>query len=177
MGISQTPQAIVPASISGMTLLSTTTLSGATVSLSSISSAYKHLLLLVTSATNATGNGYFSISPNGSSSITDSGIVEAFHNDTTGGDTNTATKINVNNNTAMKNTGGNNATALWIYNYASTTLTKPYSGSNQYETGSSVIFTGTLMGRIATTSAITSLVLANSGGNFNGGTALLYGVS
>jgi hypothetical protein len=161
----------------GMTLISTTTLSGATVSLSSIPSTYKHLLLVVSDATNATGNGYFNVAPNGSSSITDSGNVEAFHNDTTGGDTATATKINVNWNTAMKNTGGKNAAALWIYNYASTTLTKPYGGSYHYETGSSLIFTGTLMGRIATTSAISSLDLANSGGSFNGGSALLYGVS
>jgi len=78
---------------------------------------------------------------------------------------------------AMKNTGGKNALALWIYNYPSTTLTKPYGGSYQYETGISLIFSGTVMGRIATTSAITSLVLSNSGGSFNGGTALLYGVS
>jgi hypothetical protein len=161
----------------GMTLISTTSLSGATVSLSSIPSTYKHLLLVVSGATNATGNGYFTINPNGSSSITDSGRAEAYHNDTGAFDTDTATSIKFNYNTAMKNTGGKNALALWIYNYPSATLTKPYGGSYQYETGSSLIFSGTVMGRIATTSAISSLDLVNSGGSFNGGSALLYGVS
>jgi len=171
------PEWFTPAAAGGMTLISTTTLSGATVSLSSIPSTYKHLLLIVSEATNATGNGYFTINPNGSSSITDSGRAEAYHNDTGAFDTDTATSIKFNYNTAMKNTGGKNAVALWIYNYPSTTLTKPYSGIYQYETGSSLIFTGTVMGRIATTSAISSLDLVNSGGNFNGGSALLYGVS
>jgi hypothetical protein len=162
----------------GMTLISTTSLSGASVTLGSIVGTYKHLLLLVTSATNATGNGYFTIDPNAAGNLVDSGQVEAGTSDTVGGDSTGADKIRVNHNTAMKNTSTRNFTSLWIYDYSSTSLTKPYSGSYSYEAGSnSTIRAGLIGGGITTTSAITSLVLANSGGSFNGGTALLYGVS
>jgi hypothetical protein len=162
----------------GMTLISTTTLSGASTTLSSIPGTYKHLLLLVIQATNATADGYFTIDPNAGGNLAQSGRVEATNADAIVGDTDTGGKIKFNYGAVLKKDGAENAAAVWIYNYASTTLSKPYNGSLQYQSGSDTgIRSVTVMGRIITTSAITSLVLANSGGNFNGGTALLYGVS
>jgi hypothetical protein len=48
MGISQTPQAIVPAAFSagGMTLISTTTMSGASVNLTSIPQTYNSFIFI-----------------------------------------------------------------------------------------------------------------------------------
>ena len=163
---------------SGNTLISTTTLSGATTTLSSIPGTYKHLLLLVISATNLTADGYFTIDPNAAGNLGQSGRIEATNADAIVGDTDTGGKIKFNYGAVLKRTGGENAAVIWIYNYASSTLSKAFNGSFQYQSGADTgIRSGAIQGRIATTSAITSLVLANSGGNFDGGSALLYGVS
>jgi hypothetical protein len=161
-------------SAGGMTLLSTTTLSGATVTVSGISGSYKNLYGVVYGVTNATANGNFFIKPNNSDIFDATGV-------SSNGATATATDYsNQSFRTAaavVLRTNADNAFAFVINNYASTLGYKPaqwYGGFLQVGTDLMKInFTGYLK----TNSAITSLVLSNSGGNLSTGTLLLYGVN
>ena len=159
-------------SAGGMTLLSTTTLSGATVTISSISGAYNNLIAVVFGATNATANGDLRCAPNGSTTITDS--IQNGNDSAIAMNRDTYLKLG-NNDNSMTRTDANNSFAFTIYNYASTTSRKPFHTSGCYI---SATFSRGVMasGHINTTSAITSLVFSNSGGNLSTGTVLLYGV-
>jgi len=165
--------AIPPAG--GMTLISTTTLSGTSVSLSSIAATYKHLLVVVANITSS-ANYYFYCKFNNSS-------IAEFNSWDMGASTGTvstyqAADFQFNSNTGAVNTGAINTASLWIYDYASTSLRKNFAAHFAYRTSGaasrSVLGTGT----INTTSAINELVF-NLGGSttFSGGSVLLYGVS
>jgi hypothetical protein len=156
----------------GMTLLSTTTLSGATTTISSISGAYYDLIAVVFGATNATANGDLRCAPNGTTNITDS--IQNGNDSSIAMNRDTYLKLG-NNDNSMTRTDSNNSFAFRIYNYASATSRKPFHTSGCYI---SATFSRGVMasGHINTTSAITSLVFSNSGGNLSTGTVLLYGV-
>lgn len=157
----------------GMTLLSTTTLSGATVTISSISQSYKSLVMVISGVTNATAAGQFRIAPNGSTNTT------------------TTTQINPStfawslfNNDYLRLTAGatllisnaNNAWSVQINNYASTTAYKSVlMFGNAETTGANPGLFG--FGNYQSNTAVSSLVFSNSGGNLSTGTVLLYGVS
>jgi len=156
----------------GMTLISTTTLSGATVTLSSIPSGYNSLLLVISGVTNATANGTFRCAPNGTTTIT-SQIYPA------GNGTQVTQQRNVymqiSSGFTMTNSNTNNAFCLQIFNYASASAHKSFSITGGYSTTTDLYGTFT-NGIISTNSEITSLVFSNSGGNLSTGTVLLYGV-
>jgi hypothetical protein len=155
----------------GMTLLSTTTLSGATVTISSISQSYNYLFGVVYGVTNATANGVFRLYPNASSNTTT--LVRI-------GPSATATEASA---SFIQFTGGaetafanaNNAWSFQIYNYTSTTNYKPFMYGGQFiEATTSRAIVGS--GSIISNSAITSLQFSNASGNLSTGTVLLYGV-
>jgi hypothetical protein len=78
----------------------------------------------------------------------------------------------------VNRTNANNAWAIKIDNYSSTTAYKPviFYGSYVYLTGTAS--RGTMGGgSVRTTSGITSLTFANNGGNLSTGTVLIYGVN
>jgi len=159
------------AAAGGMTLLSTTTLSGASTTISSINQSYKHLLIVIYGVTNATSDGQIGISPNNRNDLTSGQLVSrsVLSNQT-------GTKIYTSLDIARDNNF--NTTQCWIYNYANTTFFKPYSLSTGYIDSSSGAQRGAIGGgHFMSTSAITSLVFDNYGGNFLTGTVLLYGVS
>jgi hypothetical protein len=158
----------------GMTLLSTTTLSGATTTISSINQTYRNLAIYVYGVTNATGDSLLVISPNGSTNITNhfgtstpSAVTSSFD-----------TYLRLSANAHPDRTSTNNIRTITIENYASTTNYKSFSAwGSYYEVGvgsrnQPFLFTG----GIATNSAITSLVFESFGGNLTGGTVLVYGV-
>ena len=158
----------------GMTLLSTTTLSGATVTISSINQTYNNLVMVISGVTNATGTGTFTCNPNNDATLCysvqfNAGNLNNFNDaplrltPATGGSY----------GPTFNNSG--NAVSVTINNYSSTTAQKPFIvyGSFNNNAGQYGNFQ---FGRIATTSAITSLVFSNSGGNLSTGTVLLYGV-
>ena len=154
-----------------MTLLSTTTLSGASTTVSGISGSYTNLIAYIFGVTNATGDGTFRIAPNGSTNISNTVDIGGGG----GVSSNDATYIIARGNSLYTNSS--NAYALTIYNYANTTSLKPVqiTGSHYMDFYSAQKgFIGS--GAINTTSAITSLVFSNSGGNLSTGTILLYGV-
>ena len=157
----------------GMTLLSTTTLSGATTTISSIDQTYVNLIIFISGVTNATADGMFRIAPNGSTNLVTGArsqnlsFTGSFQNDywTLTDASNSPTRTNASNNYA-----------LTINNYASTTRPKPISHCGGYISGAYGETTAASAGYINTTSAISSLVISNGGGNLSTGTVLVYGV-
>jgi hypothetical protein len=156
----------------GMTLLSTTSLTGATTTISAISGDYVDLVIFAFGVTNATTNGNFLVAPNGTTNITS---VQR---------TNNANSVDNNsddylyltaNNLQPLRTNANNTWRLVISNYSSTTSTKAiFVNAGYYDgTANRGVF---VSGFINTTSAITSLVFSNGGGNLSTGTVLIYGV-
>lgn len=165
------------ASSGGMTLLSTTTLSGATTTISSISQSYKNLYVEVISQTNATGNGKFNLAPNGDTSYCDT--VGQYM---TNGSTATAyaiaadvirTPTDMNYN--FQNT--RNRFTITFFDYTSASDTRAYQGVFNYYAATNTANTQSVTGQYMNTTAITSLVFSNTGGNQTGGTVKIYGVN
>jgi len=158
-------------SAGGMTLLSTTTLSGATTTISGISGSYNQLVAFIYGVNHAS-NGTFYIAPNGSSSISNSATVYA--------ENTSAYTIAKNNDYIqtpgnMVNSNTNNCFVLVISDYASTTNYKSFTFDGLYE-WSTWTTAMNQSGAIQTNSAITSLVFSGSAGNLNAGEVRLYGV-
>jgi hypothetical protein len=168
------PEWVTPAAAGSMTLLSTTTLSGASTTISGISGSYTHLFGVVYGVTNATANGNLIIRPNGANNTSFTGYA---HNTQFSG-TNTGWELSM--NYAMERTVANNAWQFQIFNYAQTSFRKPVTSNglwvNQFSP-SGPPQAGFNLGGIHTTAAITSLEFVHSGGNLSSGTVLLYGVN
>jgi len=156
----------------GMTLLSTTTLSGATVTLSSISQDYNSLFMVFNRITNSTANGKFYLNPNAAGTNSRLSGVEsgtAFSNGYGG-------LFQTQNNWDRSN--ADNGMSLRIDNYtASLNYNKAVVWSGYYFTSGSIAAQFIVGGIVSESSgALTSIVLSNTGGNWAGGTVLLYGV-
>jgi hypothetical protein len=160
-------------SAGGMTLLSTTTLSGASVTISSIDQTYTNLQIFIYGVTNATGNGTFRCAPNANTGITNFqktstlGSVDGSVND----------YLMLAEGNVSSFTNNNNVYSVTIENYSSTASRKSYRLSGGYiRTDGSTPQPLLGAGWINTTSAISSLVFTNTGGNLSTGTVLIYGV-
>ena len=154
----------------GMTLLSTTTLSGATTTISSIDQTYKDLQI-VYYGFNLTTASYPEIEPNSTQSIV-TGIFGVASGVATSDNGNL---LPYSGNANLLAASTNNAGVCTIYNYANTTFFKPFTLSSRHTTGTSAARATSGSGAIQTTSAITAL-LFRAGSSFNGGTVLIYGV-
>ena len=161
-----------------MTLLSTTTLSGASTTISGISGNYKDLLIQITGVNlNIAARTRFA--PNGTTNITDWGGV--------GYNTATGTVSDAGLDTYMyqySNSGNlqenrtDNMSNITITNYTSANSNDKLLLINSVftqPTGNRVFYT--MSGAIKTTSAISSLVFScTSTATYSGGTVLIYGV-
>jgi len=152
----------------GMTLLSTTTLSGTSTVVSSINQTYTNLYVFITAIT-AGATYYPRINPNGTAGqgiyfCAGAGIFDVATN-----------AQSATSGTAFSTTSVNNL-VLTINNYASTTQNKYLlmSGASNVSTGTAFMTGGVLN----TTSAITSLTMTTTAGtaSFTGGTMYVYGV-
>lgn len=161
-----------PASGGGLTLISTTTLSGATTTLSSIPQTYKFLYLIVGNVTGNTGDSSIRMIPNNVSGAGCYTYLNAGN-----GAYQAGTRISLDGFGTTENTSNENSFAIYINNYTSTTQFKPFSWSGGYEFSASAGQTPIIGGgHIKQTVAITSLVFDYGGTNtFAGGTVLLYG--
>jgi len=164
-----------PAGGGGMTLLSTTTLSGATTTISSIDQTYTNLFAIITSMTNNTADGAFRVALNGTTNSHD-GVVSRFEQ---GG---SATLSGFANNyiitpSNLARANGTNTFVLLIPGYSNTAnaVWKTFNMFGRY-TSSTASTPISISGMYGDTAAITSLAFSNSGGNLAGGTVLLYGV-
>ena len=158
----------VTLSAGGITLLSTTSLSGASTTVSSIDQTYTNLYVVM-SGFYTSGGAQFTIKPNGTNNI---------GNNVLGAYANVSTLVA---NTNILSPGiGTSTTAvdsvayLDVNNYANTSMTKAvdwYGSSNNGTDGSWIA-----SGSFRTTSAISSLVFAPSSGTWSGGSVRIYGV-
>ena len=154
----------------GMTLLSTTSLSGSSTTISSISQSYNSLFILATGVQVSSGGSLY-FRPNNSTTIAD--FAWARVQGTTGAvGGNTGASYELAN--GLDANQPNNAFSMWIYNYTSTTAYKPFSATqNFYTAANAAAIAG---GTFKTTSAISSYVVACSAGTFSAGTVYVYGV-
>jgi hypothetical protein len=158
----------------GMTLISTTTLTGATVSLTSIPATYNDLRVVIKNPLPATDNKYFQMRFNSdstanrhASSIPSSVTNQTFNNTICGlGD-------------RADNAVTQSLIIIDIFDYKNTTTWKlmRYSALTNDDTTTTNYGFETGHGAYNQTGAISSLdFLIESGGNFTSGTVLLYGV-
>jgi hypothetical protein len=153
----------------GWTLISTSTLTGGTFTISSIPQTYTNLRIVVVNMTNNTGNGQFTVNPNGSSLCT---YIRSNAVTTVGNVDATYLLLSSAN---VERTDGNNSWCVDFISYANTTASKPFFETGMY-LNSSAVRQGTFaFGSFVSNSAITSLVFENTGGTFSGGTVYLYG--
>jgi hypothetical protein len=161
-------------SAGGMTLLSTTTLTGASVTISSIPSTYKELRLFIQNFVPATDGENLRMRANSDAT-------------SNYGNTNTTSNTGVTKaaqthyilSGGADNAVSSSAISVSMPNYASTTAPKQIS-SDAFTTNATTTTDWTLqryVGMWNSTSAINSLTFLTGSGNLTSGTVLLYGVS
>lgn len=167
------PEWATPAGGGGLTLLSTTTLSGSSTTISSINQSYTNLYIYVRGVTINTNTRVY-LAPNNSSSANN----QIIHYTNTGGAVTAENRaedyifLSVND---LDGSSGLNAWSVNLENYANTSGFKPFNvDGGSTANGALRPFQNT--GVTRTTSAITSLVFVLTSGSFTGGTVLLYGV-
>jgi hypothetical protein len=168
------PEWATPSS-GGMTLISTTTLSGASTTISSIPSGYRNLQLVIQNYTPVTDTAFLFLRINGNSGT----VYRSLPGDTESSSSQApnATYIIVGGG-EVDNTVATNLAIFDLYDYSNSTTWKVgrvisaavdgVTNANASVSHSGYIFYNT--------TAVTSLVLQFNAGNFNAGTALLYGV-
>lgn len=154
----------------GWTLLSTTNLSGASTTISSINQTYKNLRFIVTGMTNNTADGKLSIKHNGYS---DSQYIYVFEQGSGANFQNTFFQTASN----IKRTDNNNSLSFDIIRYSDTAYNfKPVIGTGVYVTTAGGVPPVSVNGSFfAGGVGISSLTFANSGGTFSAGQVFLYG--
>lgn len=156
----------------GMTLLSTTTLSGTTTTISSIDQSYVYLYILIYGMT-ASASFPAEVRPNGGANFSGVRMIGTSTNTIVNQANNTWINLNYTDNASS---GGNNSHVITIHNYASTTRYKPIHSVGSWETPSATD-RQQLGGTLTTNSAITSIdVNTGNAATFSGGTVKIYGV-
>ena len=199
MGLSQTPQALVPAAFTsgGMTLIEETVASSnSSISFSSIPGTYKQLMLVWNGIYHSTSSTLFSLRFNSSSSAIYNGLTH-YNNasstagsvvgeyDTAGTYVASGADGGVFGNTAVSSTPKNyNRGWFLIDNYSSTTKFKNYKTefSHSKEVVYTPVFCYRSIGSWGSTSAITSLDIVRISGsatlnNVSDTSIRLYGIS
>lgn len=158
----------------GLTLLSTTTLSGATTTVSGISGSYIDLQVVVIGVTNATGDGEFRVAINSSTGSIMSGTMGYKHGVGTFTVNGTSSGYLTLTNSTPDRANAQNAYRFTIYRYATADANKMIAHNATWIDTDPMFFLGT--SDFYSTSAVTSLQFSNTGGNLLGGTVYVYGV-
>jgi hypothetical protein len=156
----------------GMTLLSTTTLSGASTTISSISAAYENLYVEIENVTWSTATSRVQIELNNSIAFYASMVGNA------GVSTFATSTLNCNNNAEdWSRTNGGNFVAFTIFNYAATNAYKGFSLNAVYvdDTNSNTRNTN-YFGGLNSNTAISSIIIKCGGNTMTAGTVKIYGV-
>jgi len=157
----------------GMTLLSTTTLSGASTTISSIDQTYTNLEVVIFGITFSTASWPKFRPNNGTTLFT--GVVLDNTVTTVTNSTRTGIEMSIGAIATYNNTNANNCFRVNISNYASTTANKSIQSTGGFITSTNARAYSHL-GYLETTSAITSIVIPSDAGTFSTGTVLIYGV-
>lgn len=156
-----------------MTLISTTSLSGASTTISSIPSTYNHLFLMFTNFRPATDGSILRVAMNGASQSENGVNMISSSSSTT-----SQAGADIIRLTEGVGSGTQQKTAwLYILDYSATT-DKGYFGGSAYLNTGNTSNVGFFVGGAtrASTSAISSLVISFSAGNITSGSVKLYGV-
>ena len=170
------PAWATPAGGGGMTLLSTTTLSGASTTVSSISGSYKDLLIHVSGMQTAANSYGVHFDPNGNASSVFGARVKSAST-TASADYINNTGLWVNRTGDYAGSSTDNAFTIIVYNYASSDPIKNFMAAMAWTNGSSQTETSNTMGGIFTSSAISSWKVSTDASSFNAGTIKIYGVN
>jgi len=165
-----------PASGGGMTLLSTTALSGTSVTISSISSSYNHLYIVVYGVEFSGGNSSLQWSTNISGSVYT--LQQIALTNIVAGQRNTVAFNNYDDTVEQPAaTGGANTLTIQIQNYANTSARKNFLSQFGFNGTSSNGRYVDYNGFINSTTAINSFTFTtNLARTFTAGTLLMYGV-
>ena len=163
----------------GMTLLSTTTLSGTSTLISTIDQTYNNLFIIIKNINVSSGtNAFVRIEPNSTTNaVSYSNQIATGSTITTQGDGGFPGIPLVASEYASANT--NNAWALEMYNYAATDSHKPFNLAGAFVVNSTnAIQSLNSSGSYRSNTAITEFRVfsGNASVSFNGGTVLIYGV-
>lgn len=161
------------ASSGGMTLITSGTLSGATVTLSSIPSTYNNLQLVLTGVY-PSNNGLTTRVDYNSSGTPSTGMYIGYNGSGTQvGGTQNNTELNPSGGFA--NTGANGVFLLNFYDYARASVYRITTVNGRYNNGSTAItYTSTLQNNGSASAISSLLIISNS--SWSGGNYYLYGV-
>jgi hypothetical protein len=157
----------------GMQLLSTTALSGATVTISSIPQTFKSLEIWIYQCNNATSSGVLRVAPNGATNICRATGTASI-------DTNSLRDLNltyIQHAFGTLRTDSENFARIVISNYSGTAEYKSVTATFGFISSGTYFSSETYSGWLRSTSAISSLVISNSGGSLTAGTAKVFGIS
>jgi hypothetical protein len=162
-------------SAGGMTLLSTTSLSGTTTTVSSINGTYNNLQIIVQGTSWATDASFLTFKFNGADNVFATGTRTIVSTNTL-----RVTDGSFGSTEYMMNANANNVYVFEVTNYANTSTYKGVkffcNGAAGNPAANSQLSLN-LMGAIKTNSAITSFSVTNNEGYaFNAGQILIYGV-
>jgi hypothetical protein len=169
------PSWATPAGGGGMTLIETLTLSGASVTSSSIAGTYKDLYIVIQNAKPAGDNEDLKMRFNGDSGANRYAEIAALSG--------TNATFNQTQNTigaSRDNSTNETLDVVYIPSYANTTTWKicqVYSIVNNATTTTNFNYLNGWMGAYNQTGAITTITIRFGSGNITSGTALIYGVN
>jgi hypothetical protein len=159
-------------SAGGMTLISTTTLSGTSTTLSSIPQTYNSLYLVVSGMTYASGDNNFRLKPNNDTTLADT---QRIFNGSASSTTDSLISLSAQEN-ILRTSADNVWTMRWD-NYTSSTRYKTFNMVGSFVNTASARRGFVYGGTYKSNSALTSLVFDVEGSiAFSTGTVLLYGV-
>ena len=164
-------------SANSMTLLSTTTMSGVSTTISSISQAYEQLYIVIYGVTYSTAASNFRMNLNGNT--TNNLVMTTYANTNSSTVTGHANNpdYRLTNQSPQLNTSANNLFLVTIYNYTSSTGPKTMNGVSNYLNNSSYQTVQTTPGFYNSNTAVTSITFEQSNGaSASAGTIKIYGV-
>jgi hypothetical protein len=167
-----------PAASGGMTLLSTTTLSGTSTTISSISGSYTNLQIIVKGVNQSTGGGLI-INPNSNSGLCTWWMQDGSAGGGGSGSTTPTYLPLTGNQSDLAATQTDNAFCCIIYDYASAASIKNFGVQSRFRKNATPTYAGVgAGGGIATSSAISSIQITTTGGSatHSAGTVEIYGV-
>lgn len=162
----------------GLTLLSTTSLTGTSVAINSISQSYKNLFIYVYHVNFASSDVPLFKLRNGTTNLTQSinGVAAGVASQRT--NTSATAYFTLGTGTVNQYNAGvnHNSGLLILNNYSSTTVRKPIEGYGGYQDGSGTYRATQFGGYINDVSAVDSIVFESSGNvTINGGTIEIWG--
>jgi hypothetical protein len=170
------PEWVAAPSSGGMTLLSTTTLTGASVTLSSIPATYNNLQMIIRNFRPATDNTWLRFRFNADSGANRHVTFSAATINGLNSDFND-TAVNIRGD--QDNGGSQSLVLVNLYDYKNTNTWKFFEAkalTNNATTSANANYITASLGGYNQTTAISSIELFCNSGNFTSGTVLLYGV-